>query len=57
MPVIDEYRLLLASGVFVDWLQEQRQAHVVEYLSQGNIVWALDRGPWNTWTRAAQVDL
>jgi parvulin-like peptidyl-prolyl isomerase len=42
MPVIDEYRLLLGSSVFVEWLQEQRQAHVVEYLSQSNIVWALE---------------
>ena len=42
MPVIDEYRLLLGSGVFVDWLQEQRQTNVVEYLSQSSIVWALE---------------
>jgi hypothetical protein len=42
MPVIDEYRSLLGDGVFVDWLQEQRQANVVEYLSQSNIEWALD---------------
>lgn len=42
MPVIDEYRLLLGSGVFVEWLQEQRQANVVEYLSQSSIQWALE---------------
>jgi hypothetical protein len=41
MPVADEYRQILISTGFDSWLEEQRNAFIIEqYLDTDKIVWA-----------------